>query len=317
MKVYVCCPANLTTGGPEALHQLVDALRLQGCEAYISYHPFSDEHVTPHAYERYSVAARPPVDQPGSVVVVPETMTFLLRQFRRALPVVWWLSVDAYFGWNHKSRLEDWTRYAFQRLARKCYPFGQLHRCRHAVQSEYARVFLKERDLDAVPLSDYLNKELLTPSAAVQRSPQVLYNPRKRMHVTQKLIDACPGVEFKPLIGLSRPELRELLATSMMYIDFGHHPGKDRMPREAAASGCVVVTNRRGSAGYREDVPIPDRYKVDDAALGFVERFRHTVAEIMSDYTSSAAEFQSYVEHIRNQKQVFLDQAAALARSFG
>ena len=32
-----------------------------------------------------------------------------------------------------------------------------------------------------------------------------------------------------------------------VYIDFGHHPGQDRLPREAVQCGCVVITGTRGS----------------------------------------------------------------------
>ena len=47
-----------------------------------------------------------------------------------------------------------------------------------------------------------------------------------------------------------------------VYIDFGHHPGQDRLPREAAACGCLVVTGTRGSAGFHADVPLPPALKL-------------------------------------------------------
>ena len=45
------------------------------------------------------------------------------------------------------------------------------------------------------------------------------------------------------------------------YIDFGPHPGMDRLPREAALAGCVVVTNREGAANFDEDTPLPSQFK--------------------------------------------------------
>jgi len=48
----------------------------------------------------------------------------------------------------------------------------------------------------------------------------------------------------------------------MMYIDFGTHPGKDRIPREAALRNCIVLTNRNGAADNNVDVPIPNEYKI-------------------------------------------------------
>jgi hypothetical protein len=38
----------------------------------------------------------------------------------------------------------------------------------------------------------------------------------------------------------------------------------DRLPREAALAGCVVITNREGAAANDEDVPLPTRFKFHD-----------------------------------------------------
>lgn len=314
MKIYVCCPANHTTGGPEALHQLAHALRTVGCDAFMAYHPFSPAHTTPAAYAHYGVPAAPPEDAPGNVVVLPETMTGILKEFRAARAVVWWLSIDFYFGRAHKSRAVDAARYVYRLLTRKCVPIRTLRRCHHAAQSEYAAAFLRERGIAPLPLSDYLNAELLHPAARKPRQPTVLYNPKKGMHVTRALIEACPELRFRPLVGLSRRELREVLSESMLYVDFGHHPGKDRMPREAAASGCVVITNRRGSAAFREDVPIPEKYKIDDRGPRFVAQFRTLARAVLQDFDACSAEFEGYVTEIRDQERVFVAQVAALAR---
>lgn len=54
-----------------------------------------------------------------------------------------------------------------------------------------------------------------------------------------------------------------LLRQCKVYIDFGQHPGMDRIPREAAACGCLVLVGERGSASYFNDVPLPAEYKID------------------------------------------------------
>ncbi|MCX7738527.1 MAG: hypothetical protein N2Z80_03840 [Hydrogenothermaceae bacterium] len=56
----------------------------------------------------------------------------------------------------------------------------------------------------------------------------------------------------------------DILKKAKVYIDFGNHTGKDRIPREAAMLECCVITGRRGIAKYREDVPIPENYKIED-----------------------------------------------------
>jgi hypothetical protein len=321
-KIFVCCPANWTTGGPEALHALVDALRRQGFEAYISYYsfsdvrrPFSDEHVTPSPYRHYDVAARMPEDAPNSVIIVPESMTFVLRSFMRAQHVVWWLSIDFYFGWKRDARILDMLRYARRRLTGKCTSLAALRGARHFAQSEFAAAFLRERGIHAAPLSDYLNDELLVDPPQLVRSPTILYNPKKGMQITRKLIAACPKLQFRPLVGLGRAQLREVIASSMVYIDFGNHPGKDRMPREAAVGGCVVITNRQGSAGFARDIAIPERYKINDARRGFVDEFRALVHDVVADFDRCRLDFGPYVAEIRTQRRVFFEEARALATS--
>lgn len=35
----------------------------------------------------------------------------------------------------------------------------------------------------------------------------------------------------------------------------------DRLPREAAIAGCIVLTNREGAANFDKDVPLPSELK--------------------------------------------------------
>ncbi len=36
-----------------------------------------------------------------------------------------------------------------------------------------------------------------------------------------------------------------------LYIDFGYHPGKERMPREACLLDCCLIIGKDGSAKYK------------------------------------------------------------------
>ena len=69
-------------------------------------------------------------------------------------------------------------------------------------------------------------------------------------------------VEWVPLQGYTLEQMRSILSRAKVYVDFGNHPGKDRIPREAAVSGCIVVTNRIGSAANSLDIPIAEEFKV-------------------------------------------------------
>ncbi len=95
-----------------------------------------------------------------------------------------------------------------------------------------------------------------------------------------------------------------LLQTGKIYVDFGEHPGKDRIPREAAANGCCVITNKKGAARYFEDVPIDDRYKFEnpEESLDELDKLLH---DICDNFAEHQAMFTSYREKIKVEKQIF------------
>ena len=66
---------------------------------------------------------------------------------------------------------------------------------------------------------------------------------------------------FIPIQGMSSIEVANLLESAKIYIDFGNHPGKDRLPREAVLSGCCIITNSKGSAKNSVDICISKKYK--------------------------------------------------------
>jgi hypothetical protein len=90
-----------------------------------------------------------------------------------------------------------------------------------------------------------------------------------------------------------------------VYIDFGNHPGRDRIPREAAAMGCVVITNRRGSAENDVDIPIPNFLKIDDAFPDFPLKAAEGISEAMKSYASMRGAIQPWVNRIHAEKQQF------------
>ena len=84
-------------------------------------------------------------------------------------------------------------------------------------------------------------------------------------------------INWVPLVGMSNDQVLNYLKTSKVYIDFGNHPGKDRLPREAAICGCCIITGKKGAAAFKEDIPISETYKFDDKASSIpyiVEKIR-------------------------------------------
>lgn len=277
--IYVVYPRGQKTGGPEALHQLVDALRKHGQDAYLVPHPATVRNERVTAFEVYDAPeATRVIDSHDSIVVVPEVFINYLFDLKFALPICWWLSIDNSATFIARKSVERsapmeifnrTSRVAPRILAlRTSFDVARIRRSRiiHAVQSSYAWAYLFT-NLRVIPslLSDYTPlDEFKTARPRADRLPNlVTYNPVKGGHIIREVIKRTdPSILWRPIQGMSRPEVVSTLQESGIYIDLGHHPGKDRLPREAAVSRALTLVSRRGSGAFYGDVPIPWEHKV-------------------------------------------------------
>lgn len=94
-RVVVPYPRGVRTGGPEALHQLVDSLRRQGVEAWLWPTPATRSAERVSDYAHYDAPeALEMGDFSDTAVVFPETDLDSARFWFHARPFMWWLSVD-------------------------------------------------------------------------------------------------------------------------------------------------------------------------------------------------------------------------------
>jgi hypothetical protein len=309
-KIFVCCPGNLITGGPELLHQLVDALHSFGIEAYISYFPFSKTFDVPEPYKKYKVSQKFIEDNPDNLIIVPESATGLLRKFSKAKCAVWWLSVDNYYYRLHKGLFLDLRNSIATLLLGKRLPIQMLKKFQHYTQSQYATNFLGQFKIQTQSLTDYINDEYLqfNPLDSQLKEDIIAYNPKKGIGVTEKLIEANPNFQFIPIANMTREEVVSLFRKAKLYIDFGHHPGKDRMPREAAMLGCCIITGQKGSALNDLDIRIPKKFKIAEKDPNFLANFQILVDEVFLNYEVCSRLFIEYQEVIKHEKTMFLSQ---------
>jgi hypothetical protein len=178
----------------------------------------------------------------------------------------------------------------------------------HLVQSRYAGDFLKRKNVCYGYLSDYLNEGFLKKRSGepARKKDQVVYNPRKGFEFTKKIIAAAQDITWIPIISLQPAEVISLLEESKVYIDFGHHPGKDRIPREAAIMKCCVITGRRGAAGNPHDIPIRDSYKIADRTAN-IPAIVGMIRSCLSDYDSHVADFKPYRDWIYREENKFIE----------
>lgn len=305
-KVFIVASGNQMSGGPELLHQLGDLLNRDGRRAWMLYLPLGDAFDVPDPYRRYDIAPAALADvSPGSIVVLPEVCAPLVDQFPGCQVYFWWLSVDNFFTVaRHQPLGVLRSRRTTGRQFRAMRNAGVYH----LFQSEYARQLCEAQSLSpAARLGDYLAEEYLAAAARPRgaREDLVVYNPAKGKRRTQAILKSL-DVPAVPIQGMSRAEILELLSRAKVYIDFGGHPGKDRIPREAVAAGCCVVTNRRGSAGNGIDIPIPDEFKVDDQRRGYPRAAADTIRRLLDDFDTHATKFDAYRDGIASERHGFL-----------
>ena len=128
-------------------------------------------------------------------------------------------------------------------------------------------------------------------------------------YVNKQFIDFAPDIDWRPIENMTPDQVQALLAKSKVYIDFGYHPGKDRIPREAAISGCVVITGRRGAAGNDIDINIPDEFKFDDNKLN-LEEVIGKIHEVFDNFEAAHEKQADYRARILDDKNRFANEVA-------
>ncbi|MBO1035811.1 MULTISPECIES: hypothetical protein [Delftia] len=304
-KIFVVCPGGVVTGGPELLHQLVHELREIGLNAFISYYPFEIEFKTPEPYSSiYNITIAKPEKSEHNIMVIPESATRLAKKYDPMQIIIWWQSVDNYYRIPPQKGWRSWVPITLaSRLARA--PLNSLRRYTHLAQSEYAKAHLRANNISARMLGDYLTKAHELDTSEIFRSNSVAFNPRKGMKITSKLINALPHVKFQAIENMTTEQVNNILRSVKIYIDFGEHPGKDRLPREAALAGACIITGMAGAAANALDIPIPQSYKLNSSSENFIADFELLTSKIFNNFEQSTIDFEQYRKKILQEKEEF------------
>ena len=306
MVIIILCPYKRVTGGNELAHQLCHAInRLTDIRAYMWYSDIDTDQIdtfvvnapAPAEYAAYKTECIKNLEELAAlnnkenVVVFPEGMTQYVVSLDYVRKALWWMSVDNYVNATRKESIDV--------LAKEI--------TLHLYQSQYSKEYVEEKIPNAkgMFLADYINEDygkFLFP--AEYRKNLAFFNPRKGFKNIEPLIQRVNWLNWIPIQGLTREKIILLMQSGKIYVDFGNHPGKDRIPREAAACGCCVITNKEGSAAYYEDVPIPDMYKFKNTndSLDEIESLMH---DICDNFTMHQENFESYRQIIKTEKNSF------------
>lgn len=314
--IYVACPANVVTGGPTLSHQMCYELNRLGCEAGMFYYGqdkqievWRDIESSPYAKYQLSCAdSIAEIDATGNVVIIPEMAVPLREHFSFAKVCIWWMSVDGYLVsvMNGVDMLQ------------KDVAFFKSKDVLHFVQSRYAYDFvvgdLQIPECQVMYLTDYIDEMYLDGCGLISegRKDVVYYNYTKCGQELPVIMENHPEIEWIPIRGMSMNQVRDAFHYGKVYIDFGMHPGKDRMPREAASCGLCIITNYKGSAGNAEDVPIDERYKFSDPIIQ-MDEIADRIRDCFLNYDERIGDFRAYRDWIRDEKRRFCEEAKNVA----
>jgi hypothetical protein len=318
-RVLIFSP-SVKTGGPEALHQLGHHIARNGGETSMVYYdrPFTvDGNVLRcgpgpfplvEEYAQYQPrVVREARIGPDTLLVFPEHISTTAamhagQQYQRAL---WWLSVDNALPRNPSLLNKDYCR-SF---------FGD-NSLTHFFQSEYARtVLVNNKSQSYVPLFDYTNQIFIERSLNASknipiksRGRTVCYFPTKGGELAERFISDSGSsrhdAEFIAIRNMTKEQVADALFRARIYIDFGNHPGKDRVPREAAIAGAVVLLHTAGAAQFYDDHPLSQDYHFtkDDIASGAL---RARVDAILDDPEAHFVAQRFYRQRILLEREQF------------
>ena len=271
-KVYILCPGNYNSGGPESLHQLCSKLIELGISAAMLYIqdsvPLNAQDPVHDNYKKYHVPYTFKLeDTPRNVLIVPEYFSEYLYAVKNIRRVLWWMSVG-----NYLDKISLSINYGIDNALESPLPkFFYFHEAdgdiEHWGQSEYVRQFLWLNGVREIKtVETHMQQNFLSRAAQVDllnKKNIVAYSPRKGFEITEQLIRLAPDINWQPIENMTPAQVQNLLLQAKVYIDFGNFPGRERLPREAALSGCVVITGKRGAAANDVDINIPAEFKFD------------------------------------------------------
>ena len=298
-KIAIATPIGGETGGPEALHQLCHTIRSFGVDAYLLPWEGTENNKPVDNYSGYDA----PIDlslAKDTTLIVPETVPELILRGNRS--VIWWLSVEnsplaksKLFNAGKLEESEDilsssefWAKFHSPYL-------------RHCAQSFYARDFVQRVfHTKAKMLTDYINQNDFNDLSRLNE--ELVTFSHKGSSYFPFFKDGLNDFNCVQISGMSKQRAMESLASSRLYIDLGHQPGRDRLPREAALSRAHVMLNKDGAGAIFKDAPLSDDYKFNVGdSYAAVEKIRNYLKEKPTPRMSQIV----YRNWVKSQESIF------------
>lgn len=309
--IQFLCPPNYATGGTEAIFACVDMLNEVGLAVEIVLCQFTcgtieifGESGVPDRFKKYRYSLASKVSSSAYCVVCPESFVQYLPVLKD-LPIwLWWLSIDnAFENARIRKRLDIVAQslirnYRTKRLAMQI-------PTKHLCQSAYARTTLESWGLASSMLSDYVTAP--HHSNSINKSQySIAYNARRGEAEALETLASLKGrVELIPIKNMSLNEVHQQLSRSIVCLDFGFFPGKDRLVRESSLLNNVVVMGKSGSACFYEDFPLDSEYKFNSKSYRERLRCQRYLYEILEDPAQHLIAQSRFRESIMHERATF------------
>lgn len=357
MRYVIYCPIGLNTGGPEALHQLCDAIRGFGYEAVLL--PMWVQGEPSREYLIYDAPIICPEQLTSKdIVITPEIQTSIPADVYNIVEgkvIIWWLSVDNCpfeFSKNLEERTypidkDIWRATNTKKLKKQIYVskvrsvIGKnvrsidstlglnIPRYRPVIettdsvnldftkmtaitQSTYAFNFLnKFNGIQKMMVTDYINTNfagstnMISKNSGKKNKKIISYNLAKGGYLVDNIKEHLPNINFVPIKGMNRNQVKELLTQSDLYLDMGYFPGRDRLPREAILSGTPVFLAYRGAARHKSDFPLENEYLIDLQVENPIS-VSVRINELLKDSSNTFGLQASFLDFALNNKNMFM-----------
>ena len=339
-NIYIMAPAGTATGGPEGLHQLAYALKKNlNLNIMMYYVPKNVDNPVHGNYKEYSIDYTKNIeDESSNLLIIPESFEYLnlAKDFKKIKKIIWWLSIDNYLGTRFHYKNPKLLRslikipyriiYLFNKLTNNffgiytiqdyikfLYKWSNISKHKEVsqsdlnlMQSNYAFNYLNNKLPNIDLLIDY-QKDIFFRHLDFDKTKKenlICYYPYKSNAFMKKIVQNNSKFKFVSLVSLSTDEIIEVLKKTKIYIDFGYHPGKDRLPRESVLLGNCIITNKKGSAYNNEDIPILDEFKFNETYLN-LKKINHKIISIFENYEEEYKKFLLYYNKICAEKETF------------
>lgn len=344
-KVYILAPAKTFTGGPECLHQLAFYInKIFKIKTLMYYLPNEIKNPIHKNFKHYEVDYTNAIeDQKDNILIIPEHYMYLKSglKYTNIKKIIWWLSVDNYFGFKFKHENRKLIRsifkipyhfisffnkmtnfyfgiFTYHDYLKMIYKFFNLSNQKeiqqaslHLMQSYYAYDYLKDKLKNLYFLFDFQNKKLLQSSKINNNKKKDIICYSNKSNKFIELLKKSSNRKFIELKGFNSKQMINIFKKTKIYIDFGYHPGKDKMPREAVLFNNCIITNYKGSAKNKYDIPINNRFKFNQK-YSDLRKINLIINTLFKNYKKEVKMFINYKKKVLNEEKIFKQQLLKL-----